>query len=59
MMTENQYQWYRKAIHDREFRKYIENNDPNYLRFSFWHRTTKLNIELGELYKSYLYNLKR
>ena len=52
-MNENQWIWYRMALKDKCFLNHIEATDSNYMRFNFWDRTTKVNIELGKLYRLY------
>ena len=54
MMTDIQWELYQSAIKDKAFINYLENNDPDYMRYNFWFRTTKLNIELSELYEQWI-----
>ena len=53
MVSALEWIWYRLALKDPEFLKYLELNDSNYARFNFWFRTTSINTELGKLYLKY------
>ena len=53
IMTDKQWGLYQLATKDKAFTNHLEKNDPDYMRFNFWFRTTKLNVELSELYEQW------
>jgi len=52
--TDEKWKLYKESTKNKAFMDHLVSTDPDYKRFNFWFRTTKLNFELVELYREWL-----